>query len=119
MSINYAHNARVLKNLRRWTNDNLPIYGSYIGYDLAIQILESSFPGQQTALKEIYYSLPYSEPQLRRRLRQFECDGWVGVENNHEDKRNFFVRPTEKMLFSYATYFRLITDVSQEMRLSS
>jgi hypothetical protein len=119
MSVNYAHNAKVLKNLRQWANDNLPIYGSYIGYDLAVQILESSGSGKQTALKEIYHSLPYSEPQLRRRLRQFQRDGWISVENNREDKRNFFVLPTEKMLLSYGEYFRLMTSLCHEMRPSS
>lgn len=119
MSVNYAHNAKVLKNLRQWANDNLPIYGSYIGYDLAVQILESSGSGKQNALKEIYHSLPYSEPQLRRRLRQFQRDGWISVENNQEDKRNFFVSPTEKMLLSYAAYFRLISDLCHELRPTS
>lgn len=119
MSVDYAHNAKVLKNLRQWANDNLPLYGSYIGYDLAVQILESSGSGKQTALKEIYYSLPYSEPQLRRRLRQFERDGWISVGNNPEDRRNFFVSPTEKMLFFYGEYFRLVSELCGELRLSS
>jgi len=119
MSVNYAHNAKVLKNLRRWTNDNLPIYGSYIGYDLAVQILESSSPAHQATLKDIYHSLPYSEPQLRRRLRQFERDGWVGVNKNIEDQRNFLVSPTEKMLSSYEEYFRLIIDHCHEFKLST
>ena len=119
MSMNYAHNARVLKNLRNWTNDNLPIYGTYIGYDLAVQILECCAYSHQAALKEIYHSLPYSEPQLRRRLRQFERDGWIIIVKNSQDQRNFLVSPTDKMLHSYSEYFRLIASLCQEVQLSS
>jgi hypothetical protein len=119
MSMNYAHNAKVLKNLRNWTNDNLPVYGTYIGYDLAIQILEICASAHPTALKEIYHSLPYSEPQLRRKLRQFESDGWITVQKNSLDQRNFLVSPTEKMLLSYEQYFRIIVGLSHEVRLTS
>ncbi len=119
MSMNYSHNAKVLKNLRNWTNDNLPLYGTYIGYDLAVQILESCAYSRQAALKEIYHSLPYSEPQLRRRLRQFERDGWIVIVKNSQDQRNFLVSPTEKMLLSYAEYFRLIANLCNEVRLFS
>lgn len=119
MSMNYSHNAKVLKNLRTWTNDNLPVYGTYIGYDLAVQILKSGAYAQPAALKEIYHSLPYSEPQLRRKLRQFERDGWIRVQKNTFDQRNFLVSPTEKMLLSYEEYFRIIVGLSHEVRLTS
>ena len=117
--MNYSHNAKVLKNLRNWTNDNLPIYGTYIGYDLAVQILESCAYAHPAALKEIYHSLPYSEPQLRRKLRQFERDGWIRVQKNSLDQRNFLVSPTEKMLLTYDEYFRIIADLCHEVRLIS
>jgi hypothetical protein len=116
MSMNYSHNAKLLKDLRNWSNDNLPIYGTYIGYDLGVQILENYSSSHQAVLKEIYHSLTYSEPQLRRRLRQFERDGWISITKNSEDHRNFLVSPTEKMLSTYAEYFRLISQLGQEVR---
>lgn len=118
MSTDYAHNAKILKKLRVWTNGNLPVYGTYIGYDLGIQILESSTCSHRSSLKEIYHSLPHSEPQLRRKLRVFERDGWIRLEKSHCDQRNHLVIPSEKMLSAYAHYFRLMTELSQEVKLS-
>jgi len=117
MLINYAHNAQLLRKLRSWANENLPTYGSWLGYDLGVQVLESCAATGSAAMKEIYHSLPYSEPQLRRRLRQFEQDGWIVVARNDVDQRNFLVSPTERMLASYAEYFRLVATLSREVRV--
>jgi len=54
---------------------------------------------------------------LRRRLRQFEQDGWIVVARNDVDQRNFLVSPTERMLTSYAEYFRLVATLSREVRV--
>ncbi len=116
MLTDYAHNAKILRNLRNWSNENLPTYGSWLGYDLGAQVLESCATTGQAAMKEIYHSLPYSEPQLRRRLRQFEQDGWIIVGRNHADQRNFLVSPTGKMLSSYSAYFRIMTTLTGDLR---
>lgn len=118
MSVDYARNARALKSLRNWSAINLPLYGSFIGYDLAIQILENSSCERGSSLKEIYYSMSHSEPQLRRKLRAFEADGWVRIDKSICDQRNSLVRPTEKMLGVYDQYFRLISDLCQHMTLT-
>ena len=118
MSKNYAHNAKLLKNLRFWTNENLPLYGTYIGYDLAIQILENSACERQASLKNVYHSLSHSEPQLRRKLRAFENDGWIYVVKSPCDHRNCLVMPTSKMLETYDRYFMLVANLPRELRLS-
>ena len=117
MPIDYVHNARVLKHLRIWSNENLPMYGSFIGYDLAIQILESNPSEYQSCLKDIYHSLPHSEPQLRRKLRSFETDGWIHIVKSRQDHRNFLVAPTEKMLCAYEQYFVLMAKLSKNIKL--
>lgn len=118
MSVDYAHNARVLKTLRVWSNNNLPTYGSFIGYDLAIQILESSACEYRSSLKDIYHSLSHSEPQLRRKLRRFETDGWIHIIKSHHDQRNSLVAPTEKMLGAYDEYFLHISRLCADMRVT-
>ena len=118
MSMDYAHNAKVLKKLRVWTNENLPVYGTYIGYDLGVQILESCTSAHQSSLKEIYHTLPHSEPQLRRKLRAFERDDWIHLTNSSCDQRNYLVVPNEKLLEAYNKYFLLMTRLSQELKLS-
>jgi hypothetical protein len=118
MSIDYVHNARVLKHLRIWCDENLPVYGSYIGYDLAVQILESSACEYHSCLKDIYHSLPHSEPQLRRKLRAFETDGWVRIIKSRQDHRNCLVSPTEKMLWTYEQYFLLMAKLGKNIKLS-
>ena len=115
MSIDYAHNARVLKSLRNWSATNLPIYGSFIGYDLAIQILESGSHERGSSLKEIYYSMSHSEPQIRRKLRVFEADGWIRIGKSICDQRNSLVEPTDKMLGVYDQYFRMISELCKHM----
>lgn len=115
MSIDYARNARALKSLRNWSAINLPLYGSFIGYDLAIQILENSSCEHGSSLKEIYYSMQHSEPQLRRKLRAFEADGWVRIGKSICDQRNSLVQPTEKMLEVYDQYFRQISDLCKHI----
>ena len=117
MQMDYVHNAKVLKHLRTWTNENLPLYGTYIGYDLAVQILENSENTHRLSLKEIYHSLPHSEPQLRRKLRTFEQDGWVRLLKNIHDQRNCHVAPSEKMLVAYDKYFHLIAGLGHEIKL--
>lgn len=116
MPMDYAYNAKVLKNIRVWTNANLPLYGTYIGYDLAIQILESCDKTHRLSLKEIYHSLPHSEPQLRRKLRAFEKDGWVRLLKNIHDQRNCHVEPSEKMLDAYDKYFHLIASQGRDIK---
>lgn len=118
MSIDYVHNAKVLKQLRVWSNENLPLYGSYIGYDLGVQILESGASEHQSWLKYIYHSLSHSEPQLRRKLRSFERDGWIQITKSYTDQRNFYIAPTEKMLCAYEQYFLLMTQLVKDMKLS-
>ena len=117
MSIDYVHNAKALKSLRNWSATNLPLYGSFIGYDLAIQILECSSREHGSSLKEIYYSMAHSEPQLRRKLRSFEADGWIQITKSICDQRNSLVEPTEKMLGAYDQYFRLIAELCTQMTI--
>ena len=117
MAIDYVNNAKVLKDLRVWGDHNLPMYGSYIGYDLAVQILESGACDYQSCLKDIYHSLPHSEPQLRRKLRAFETDGWIRIVKSRQDHRNSLVTPTEKMLWTYEQYFLLMAKLSRNIKL--
>jgi len=115
MSIDYAHHAKALKSLRNWSDIHLPLYGSFIGYDLAIQILENSSCEHGSSLKGIYYSMSHSEPQIRRKLRAFEADGWISIRKSICDQRNSLVRPTAKMFGVYDQYFRLISDLCKHM----
>jgi hypothetical protein len=119
MSIDYAHNARALKSLRNWSAINLPLYGSFIGYDLAIQILESSSYERGSSLKEIYHSMSHSEPQIRRKLRVFEADGWIRIRKSICDQRNSLVEPTEKMLGVYEQYFILISELCMHINFTN
>lgn len=118
MAIDYGHNAKALKYLREWSDSNLPVYGSYIGYDLAIQILHRCSCEDGCTLKDIYYSLSHSEPQLRRKLRTFEADGWIYLGKSRRDQRNSLVSPTEKMIAVYDQYFLLMSQVCGDMKLN-
>lgn len=66
-------------------------------------------------LKQLYNVLPYSEPQLRRHLRRLEQENWLLVNQDAVDARNRRVAPTEKLLNTYAHYFKLLASAAPLM----
>ncbi len=55
-------------------------------------------------LKTAHLSLRYSEPAIRRYLRQLECDGWVEFNKNSADKRYKEIILTKKFINSFSDF---------------
>jgi DNA-binding MarR family transcriptional regulator len=59
---------------------------------------------QRSPLKTAHLSLRYSEPAIRRYLRQLECDGWVEFNKNSADKRYKEIILTKKFINSFSDF---------------
>lgn len=59
---------------------------------------------QRSPLKTAHLSLPYSEPAIRRYLRQLERDGWVEFNKNSQDKRYRELILTKKFINSFSEF---------------
>jgi DNA-binding MarR family transcriptional regulator len=59
---------------------------------------------QRSPLKTAHLSLRYSEPAIRRYLRQLECDGWVEFNKNSVDKRYKEIILTKKFINSFSDF---------------
>ena len=62
------------------------------------------FSQQRSPLKTAHLSLPYSEPAIRRYLRQLERDGWVEFNKNSVDKRYRELILTKKFINSFSEF---------------
>jgi hypothetical protein len=64
------------------------------------------FSNQKLPLKVAHLSLPYSEPAIRRYLRQLERDGWVEFNKSSADKRYRELILTKKFINSFSGFHK-------------
>ena len=112
----YTHKARSIVAMNDWCRTNLPTDGSPIAHELSLHIVMNYDTAPTFGLKQLYSILPYSEPQLRRHLRRLEQDKWVFVSQDPIDARNRHVEPTDKMLNTYADYFKLFVSTAMMLK---
>lgn len=74
--------------IRGWQESNMPIYGSFIGFDLILFLVNSRTQPSPYSLKDVFHSLNYSEGALRIFIRRLEKDGWITLETWPGDRRN-------------------------------
>ena len=86
-----------LSSIRKWEDAHLPIYGSLLGRDLVLLLAQYHLEARRFTLKEVYYSLPYSENAVRRHLKRLLADGWISLGPPGPDRRFRFVIPSEKL----------------------
>jgi DNA-binding MarR family transcriptional regulator len=115
LASNFTDKARAIITLNDWCRANLPTDGSPIAHELSLHIVMRFDSNPTLGLKQLYSTVPYSEPQLRRHLRRLEQENWVLVRADPVDARNRHVLPTEKMLDAYANYFSLFHSVAEKL----
>lgn len=77
-----------LEDLYEWEQSNLPIVTTNSGYKLLFYIFKTNFINdEEIRLKNIYYSLPYSEKTLRLLLRELEKSKWIEISKKNKDAR--------------------------------
>lgn len=84
-----------LNRLRQWEHENLPFCKVNSGYSLFIN-LTLEVMNDEPRLKNIYYSIPYSEKTIRTLLRYLETDGWIEFSNKPSDLRHKDIQFTKK-----------------------
>ena len=84
--------------LRTWERIHLPISNTNAGYHLFLYLSHLLFKEEESIrLKNIYYSLPFSEKTLRLLLRELEQYGWIEMPNKLTDPRQKYIIPTKKI----------------------
>lgn len=86
------------KNLHAWEKIYFPFVRTNAGYELFIYISITAMRQEEIRLKNIYYSLPYSEKTIRLLLRDLEDDGWINIIGKVRDMRYREITLTNKFL---------------------
>jgi hypothetical protein len=86
------------KDLHAWEKINFPLVKTNAGYELLICISITAMKHEEIRLKNIYYSLPYSEKTLRLLLRDLENNGWIAIVGKAKDMRYREITLTKKFL---------------------
>jgi DNA-binding MarR family transcriptional regulator len=84
-----------LIKLRQWERENIPFCKTNGGYHLFLS-LSIEVMSDEPRLKNIYYSLPYSEKTIRTLLKYLETDGWIELSNKPSDLRHKDIQVTPK-----------------------
>lgn len=98
--------------VRRWQDLNLPIYGSFIGFDLILFLSRSRLKNTPYSLKDVFHSLRYSEGALRIFIRRLEKDGWIRLETWPGDRRNKKIIVNDNLLHTMERFFDLISAIN-------
>jgi hypothetical protein len=101
-----------MRTLRAWEDAHLPIYGSLLGRDLIFLLAQLELEQRRFTLKEIYYSLPYSENAIRLHLKRLIRDGWITPGGVGADRRFRCVVLSEKLKRALETYYMGIRDAA-------
>lgn len=96
--------ARILA-LRQWENENLPIGGTLLGYDLLVFIAREISEGRPGfSLSKVYSELNYSEAAIRLHLGRLERDGFVARRRDEGDRRNRLLYVTDRFRALWTEY---------------
>lgn len=103
---------KLLDELRSWELNNLPLVNTSAGYQLIFYFLKTVvIYEEEIRLKNIYYSLPYSEKTLRLLLRELENDGWIEMSKKKMDSRFKDVKIKNKLLTTMNAWLKKINSI--------
>jgi DNA-binding MarR family transcriptional regulator len=94
-----------MRMLRQWENENLPMGGTLLGYDLLLFIAKEVAEGRSGfSLSKVYAELDYSEAAIRLHLGRLEKEGFVARRRDNGDRRNRLLHVTERFQALWAAY---------------
>lgn len=97
--------------VRYWEEENLPMEGSALAYDLLAVTAHHTVIGTPLSLKHLFTLLNYSEAGVRKQLRRCIRDGWIGLDRVSNDKRVRVVVAKPKLLLALLEYADLLRKV--------
>jgi len=88
--------AKLLKQTREVTASNLPIGHSFIPYDILLHLFHCQSIDEETTVKSLFASLPYSDMGTRPHFNNLVSSGWIDLVSSEKDTRMKICRPTDK-----------------------
>lgn len=107
----------MLRKLRLWERENLPLCKTNKGYDIFLLVADEMM-NREPQLKNIYGVLRYSEVTVRAALKHLEIDGWIEFKNKKNDLRVKDLVATEKfnqIFCKWATEIDSIVNYSRDL----
>jgi len=87
-----------VSQIRKISQQNLPVDTSFIPYDILVFLYKSHATGQSLNLKEFFLLFRYSEMGVRYHLKQLVKDDWVRLAENPADQRSKLMEVTPKFI---------------------
>jgi hypothetical protein len=95
-----------VRRQREAITDDLPIYGSLIGYCIFLKLCQCEVRGQHPRLKDIHLEIGRSQGGVRRLIRSLLVDGWITITKSDGDQRNRYVVSTPRLKSAISTYLQ-------------
>jgi hypothetical protein len=89
---------KVALDVRTMSDELLPLYNSFIPFDLLFKIGLAHIENNELTLKGLFTGLPHSEMGMRYHFRRLIANGWIEVHPSLNDRRSKRVIATCKLL---------------------
>ena len=95
--------------VRRWEEENLPLDGSKLAYDLLTLCVHHHASDKPLTIKHLnILLLQYSQAGIRNQLRRCVRDGWLKIIASDTDKRSRLIAAEHKLLSAMEKYVDLL-----------
>ena len=88
----------LITQIRKISQQNLPVDTSFIPYDILVFIYKAHANAQTINLKEFFLLFKHSEMGVRYHLKRLVSDGWITLVENPEDHRSKLVVVSPKFI---------------------
>lgn len=107
---NIIHVVDNIIKVHSWERNHLPIEQSALALDLFVVIAYNSLIGKPLTLKQLFYSIEFSEAGIRKHLKRLLSEDWCKLEGTKHDKRLRHVVAQPKMLESLHSYVDVLLE---------
>ena len=106
-----AETTNAILLIRHWEEENLPLDGSKLVYDLLTLCVHYYASDVPLTIKHLNLLLSqYSQAGIRNQLRRCVRDGWLKIIASDSDKRSRLIVVEHKLLCSMQKYVELLRD---------
>ena len=122
---NKLHLIDLILEIRKISQQNLPVETSFIPYDILIFLYKTHANKQVINLKDFFRFFNHSEMGVRYHLKRLINDGWVSLADSPTDRRSKllvmnarFIEQMKKTLFEIGLYMQLQAFLSTDESFS-
>jgi len=101
---------QALELLHAWERKHLPGADTAVGNEVLVWLLKSR--RKPRPLKDLYRSSRFSEPTIRKSLKEFVDLGFAIIQSNDHDMRNRFAQATPKLETVVAEYQKRFQEIA-------